>query len=286
MTDTALRIPPFTVRVRSGLSSVIEHLKFFYRTYPSGPSDGFVDFDICIAPGRGTRRLVRRQARFVVDGEDPFLPLPIDQAAPLLEWGLNWTIASRPLGFLVMHAAVLARDHRAVVLPGFPGAGKSTLCASLAWLHGWRLLSDELAILDPVDGMLVPNPRPISLKNESISIVASFPGVEIGPSYLDTRKGTISLASIPPASIAAAEERAQCEWMVFPTFTPGAAPSLEEITRAESFALISEQSFNRERMGETGFLALCAMLDRARCFRIEYGSTDDGLDLMERICRT
>jgi HprK-related kinase A len=279
-----LRIAPFNVRLRSPQRTVAEHLECFYATYPRLGTGSFIDFDLRIVGGRGMHRFWRPQARFLIDDQDPFLPLPAAQAAPLFEWGLNWAVASRALGYLVMHAAVLARDDRAVVLPGFPGAGKSTLCASLAWLRDWRLLSDELAILDPDSGRLLPNPRPISLKNASIDVVSRFPGVRMGPAYPDTRKGIVSHAAIPESSVAAAERPALCRWVVFPRFSPGAPPTIEEIPRAEAFALISEQSFNKERMGETGFAALCAMLGGAACFGIEYGSTEDGLRLIDEVC--
>ncbi|ATE59015.1 HprK-related kinase A [Thauera sinica] len=284
MLDTVLRIPPFNVRVRSPFAAVARHLHAFYAD-AGIPADGaFVDFDLRILPGTGLRRWWHPQARLELDGIEPFLPLPADQAAPLFEWGLNWSIASRALGYLVMHAAVLARNGEAVVMPGFPGAGKSTLCASLAFLERWQLLSDELAILDPAAGHLVPHPRPISLKNESIDIVSRFDGAWLGRQYPDTRKGTVSHAAVPAASRASAESPARCRWVVFPRFEAGCEPFVEEIPRAEAFALISEQSFNKERMGETGFVALCAMLDGARCYHIEYGSTADGLRLIGDIC--
>ena len=71
-----------------------------------------------------------------------------------------------------MHAAVFERDSSAVVLPGPSGVGKSTLCAALV-ARGWRLLSDEVAMIRPQDGLLQPYPRPISLKNESIEMIAA-----------------------------------------------------------------------------------------------------------------
>lgn len=272
------------MRIRSPFASVAQHLQTYYADARIEGTHAFVDFDLRILPGSGLRRWWHPQARLELDGAEPFLPLPADQAAPLFEWGLNWSIASRALGYLVMHAAVLARDGNAVVMPGFPGAGKSTLCASLTFLEHWQLLSDELAILDPATGDLVPHPRPISLKNESIEIVGRFDGARLGPRYLDTRKGTISHAMVPLSSQRAAESPARCRWVVFPRFEAECEPFMEEIPRAEAFALISEQSFNKERMGETGFTALCAMLDGARCYHIEYGSTADGLRLIRDIC--
>ncbi len=283
--DTLLEIPPFTVRVRSPFASVARHLAFFYGEYRRPGPDAFIDFDLCLRPGRGLRRWWKPQARFELDGDEPFYPLPADQAAPLFEWGLNFCVAHRPLGHLVMHAAVLARDDdRAIMLPGFPGAGKSTMCASLALCEGWRLLSDELAILDPADGRLWPHPRPISVKNQSIAVVSAFPGARVGPTYRDTRKGDVSHLACPPSAWQQAERRPKVAWVVFPRFDAGAAPRCEEISRAEAFALISEQSFNQERMGERGFDALCSMLDGARCFDIGYRSTAEGLDLVRQVC--
>lgn len=282
-----LRVSPVTIRVNTTLPSVAEHIEFFYGAYISqSPSDDgeFIDFDITLLPGRGIRRFWRPQSRFFLDASEPFLPLPLDQAAPLMEWGLNWCMASRPLGYLAVHAAVVARGADALLMPGFPGAGKSTLCASLVFLDGWRLLSDELALLDPGSGDLHPHPRPINLKNRSIDIVAGFPGARIGPRYIDTRKGTIALAAPPPASIYAAENPARCRWVVLPTYVANEEGWCEEISRAECFALIAEQSFNKDRMGEIGFKALCNMLDDAACYQIGYRSTEEALSLINSIC--
>jgi HprK-related kinase A len=283
--DVILDLPPVTVRVRSPFRAVREHIDKFYpqATATARDDDTFIDFDIRIAPGAGSRLWLRPQARFLLDHIDPFLPLPAAQAAPLLEWGLNWCLATRPLGYLVMHAAVVARGDDALVMPGFPGAGKSTLCAALSLIEGWRLLSDELAILSPESGTLQPNPRPISLKNESIAIVARFPDAVFGPVYRDTRKGTITHAAPPPSAHAAARMTARCRWVVFPRFIAGSQPFCEEIGRAEAFARIAEQSFNRDRMGETGFHAICEMLDHSRCFDIGYDSTESALALVREI---
>ena len=283
MIDAVLHIAPFNVRIRSPFAAVGQHLETFYSGSHRVSPGSFIDFDIQVLHGKAARRWWRPQARFLLDGAEPFFPLPADQSAPMFEWGLNWCVASRPLGYLVMHAGVLAHAGDALMLPGFPGAGKSTLCASLCLLDHWRLLSDELAILDPTTGLLQPHPRPISLKNASIGLVSAFPQVRIGPVYRDTRKGDISHAACPSASVAAAAETARVRWVVFPRFDAGSAPRCGEISRAEAFALISEQSFNKERMGEVGFDALCELLSGARCFEAVYGSTTEGLRLLGEI---
>ena len=77
------------------------------------------------------RRHLRPQAILRCDGRVPFKPLPMAQAMPMLEWGLNWVISSHAHDCLVLHAAVVERDGQALVLAADPGSGKSTLCAAL-----------------------------------------------------------------------------------------------------------------------------------------------------------
>lgn len=258
-------------------------MKLFYGDLLDAPRPEFIDFDIRLEHGTGLHRFWRPQARFLVDNQDPFIPLPVDQAAPMFEWGLNWAIASRALGYVVLHAAVLAKDDQAIILPGFPGAGKSTMCASLCHLAQWRLFSDELAILDPQNDLLIPNPRPINLKNTSIDLVANFSGARIGPRYHDTRKGTVAHAAAPTDSLLEAERPARPRWLVFPQFRANAPASIESMSRTEAFTLIQEQSFNRERMGAIGFQAVCTMLSSVECYSITYGSTQDGLSIIREL---
>jgi len=258
-------------------------LDFFYTGYLRCGASEFIDLNVQVLHGRGLRRWWHPQVRFLLDGTESFFPLPSQQAAPMLEWGLNWCIANRPMGYLVIHAGLLAQGDQALMMPGIPGAGKSTLSASLCFLDNWRLLSDELAILDPESGLMQPHPRPISLKNASITLVSSFSQAQLGQVYTDTRKGTISHAACPASSVATSDQAARVKWVVFPRFEKNSSPICEEISKTEAFTMIAEQSFNRDRMGAVGFDALCNMLTDTRCFQIVYGSTDEGLQLIRSI---
>jgi hypothetical protein len=78
---------------------------------------------------------------------------------------------------VLLHAAVLARDDRAVVFAAPTGAGKSTLCAALCE-SGWSYLSDELAIIDPHTLRVEPYAMPIGLKSASVGALAGLlPGL-------------------------------------------------------------------------------------------------------------
>ena len=285
--DTVLHIAPFHVRLRSPLAGVQRHVETFYGDVLRPGPGSFVDFDVQLLPAAGVRRWWQPQARFLLDGQEPFFPLPAAEAGPMFEWGLNWCVAQRPLGLLVMHAAVVANvQGDAIMLPGFPGAGKSTLCAALVLLLDWRLLSDELTLLAPASGLVHAHPRPIALKNNSIAVVREFAAARLGPVYRGTRKGDIAHAACPKASVTRAAEPARVRWVMFPRFEAGARPRIEETGRAEAFVRISEQSFNNERMGEAGFDGLCGLLSGARCFDLVYGSTADALALVQQATGT
>ena len=84
---------------------------------------------------------------------------------------LEWAIASVAVevlgeGYLLLHAAVLARNGDAILLPGGSGSGKSTLAAGLA-AAGFLLGSDEVAAIDPLSLEVLPFVRGICVKEGS-----------------------------------------------------------------------------------------------------------------------
>jgi HprK-related kinase A len=165
-----------------------------------------------------------------------------------------------------------------------PGSGKSTLCAALA-LRGWRLLSDELAMIGLDDGLLMPLPRPVSLKNQSIDIVRQLPGEPvIGPIARDTAKGTVAHMRAPRASVEAALTPVQPRWILFPQFAAGHALDIEAHGKAHTFMQLVSNSFNYPRLGVTGFEAMGRLVDACDGYTARYGSLDQIVPALESIC--
>lgn len=272
----AIEIAPFVTRIRAALPRVARALQLMYSAYPVDEA-GFCDFHIELVAGEGMRRWFRPQTNFQLDGKRPFKPLPLEQAYPMFEWGLNWCIANHCHRFLMLHAAVLARDRQAVILPGPPGSGKSTLTAALA-SRGWRLLSDEMALIVPSTLDLVPVPRPISLKNQSIELIRRFaPDAVVGPVWPDTRKGDIAHVRASAESIARAHEFATPRWVVFPRYEAGADASLEYLSKARAVARLAGNAFNMSRLGGDGFDCIVEVADACECHLFRYSRLDDAV---------
>ena len=270
-----LLIPPLAVRVQSQIEVVAEGLACLYADYQVPPSGGgFNDFHISLLP---RRRWFRPLCSFQLDGVQPFTPLALGEAFALFEWGLNWCVTSHCHQWVTLHAAVLERGGHAVVLPAPPGSGKSTLCAALMF-HGWRLLSDELTLLEPASGLVMPSPRPVSLKNASINVIRErAPSCTIGPVAHDTQKGTVAHLKVSQDSLLRASERALPGWVVFPKYARGA--SLEVRARGKAAALLdlAGNSFNQHVHGRAGFQALARLVDRCDSFDLRYSQLDQAM---------
>jgi HprK-related kinase A len=279
-----IRLGPVVFRIRSPFPAVASAVQFHYGEYDTGDTEDFVDFDICVTATGGFRRFVRRQVIFDFEGHRPFHPLPVAQAHPLLEWGLNWCIAANCHQYLIVHAGVVERAGRAMLLPARAGSGKSTLCAGLV-ACGWRLLSDELALIDMTSRSIVPIPRPISLKNASIDVVATaWKDSRISPPVADTTKGRVAYVSVPSQSIRRAHEPAALGWIVAPSFRDGADTELAPMPRADAFMHVVDNAINYSVHGREGFLVVADLVDGAECFRFSYGGRlDDAAQCLDAL---
>lgn len=274
-----LRTGPFVSRIVSTIPAIGENLHLLYAGYPVAADDGFTDFFVRLDRPWGVRRWVHPQVLFRFEDSTPFKPLPLDQAFAMFEWGLNWCVSGHCHQYLVFHAAVVEKDGHAMILPAPAGSGKSTLCAGLV-MRGWRLLSDELTLLDPATGTLVPLPRPVGLKNASIDVIRRFvPAAVIGRLANDTAKGTVAHMQPPNESIAHAADTALPGWIVYPRYVAGAPARLQAWPKARAFMHMANNGFNYSLHGAAGFDALSRLVDGSICHEFTYSDLDEAIAL-------
>lgn len=282
-TGLSIRTGPFVTRVYTSLEAAAEGIGLLYADYPLATTDEFADFHISLSRPGGMRRWIKPQVLFLFDGTPTFKPLPVEQAFPMFEWGLNWCVSSHAHSYLIIHAAVLEKHGHAAILPAPPGSGKSTLCAALA-RNGWRLLSDELALINVADGMVVPLPRPVSLKNASIDIMRAYaPEAIFSRKVSDTMKGTVAHMQAPADSVARAGEPARPGWVIFPRYEAGTVTRLTALPKARAFMRAADNAFNYSLLGEHGFARLAALIDASSCHEFSYSKLDEAIDTFNRL---
>jgi HprK-related kinase A len=272
-----IRTGPFLIHARTPIAHAIDGITTLYDGYPVTAHEPFADFHVALTASGGIRRFLRRQVDFEFDGEKPYRPLPLEQALPMFEWGLNAVIGGVAHQFLIVHAAVVARDGFAAVLPAQSGSGKSTLCAALV-NRGWRLLSDELTLISIDTGLVHPLARPMNLKNESIDVMRRFvPGAVFSRPTHDTVKGTVALMKAPADSVARAQETARAAWIVAPRWERGAVSTLTPKSRAATMIELGQNAFNYSIHGGRGFHLLADVVERCDCFDFRYSALDDAI---------
>ena len=279
----SLQIGPVAFRIGSAWRSPLAALAALYAGYPA-PADGLADFTVRLEPEKPWRRFIRPSV--AIQG-DYILPdaAPLSLAHGLLaaEMGMNLQMALGQKTYLLLHAATVEKDGRALVMTGESGAGKSTLAALLGE-RGWRLMGDEFALLDMATGALFPFPRAISLKNGAIEVMeAEVDAGRFGPRLAGTPKGEIRHMRPNAEAIARMGESARPALILFPRF--GAAPAVRHVGAAEVFMRLTQASTNYVALGRAGFDSLTGLIARHPALAIDYPDTDTAIGLVEDFWR-
>jgi len=278
-----LRTGPFVYCVRSRLPRVAQGVAELYGDFPLPEDERFADFHLRIARPRGLRRYIAPLASVAISGAGRFDPFPRSTVYPYFEWGLNWCVYNLATQYLVLHAATLERNGRAIMLIGPSGSGKSTLCASLA-LSGWRLLSDEFALFSLEDGLLSGLARPISLKNQSIELIARrFPDSRLGSPSGTLLKGTVAHVRPSPESVERVDQRAVPGWFVFVKYEPDSPAHLTPSRKGMAMMRIASYAFNYGILGRQGFETLGSAIQQCECYHLRYSELDEVIPLLDEM---
>lgn len=283
----SLAIGPFNFSISSTLNDVQINLYKLYASFPLLPDDSLIDFTVKVDKPKGIRRWYRPQVFFYLDEQSPFLPLPASQAFPLLEWGMNWCIGRHSHQFLMIHAAVLEKDGIAIILPADSGSGKSTLTALLS-LNGWRLLSDEMALIDHSTLKVQALCRPTSLKNQSIEVVQSIANeqahnITYSDIVNDTNKGTICHLKPEEEHVFQVANSVTATHVIFPKYTARKDELIEEVDQGIAMMQVIENSFNYNILGKTGFDTLCRLMNQVNCYNYRYSNNQAALSFFDQL---
>lgn len=281
------RIGAVDVLLTSSIAWVIrEHRRLYERHLVQGVAGRPFD-PVHIHVTRSALRPFRRHRYIVqVAGSTQFEPAKRQELIPYIEWAMNWEVPKVLPQFLQFHASSLVIDGLGIMLPGESGSGKSTLTTGLL-AGGARYLCDEFAMVHADTLQLHPYPRAICIKKPSFDAVESV-GVSIRAHqyYVKGSKGHV--AFIRPHEFGGGAIGSPCpvRFIVFPKYSPGAAPTLTPISRTEAAFALHHFCFNLLDARCVGLDVIAALVRGASCYRLTSGDLRETVDLLRNEVRS
>jgi HprK-related kinase A len=276
-----LRVGPVSFRIGSAWAGPLDQLRRLYAGYPEPEAP--CDFTVRLEPVRPWRRFLRPSVAIAGDYWLPdTAPLPLSLGLLAAEMGMNLQMALGQRRYLLLHAAAVEREGRALLMTGPSGAGKSTLAALLGE-RGWRFMGDEFALVGLDDGLLYAFPRAVSLKNGALALFPGAAAARLGPLLEGTPKGTIRHLRPNEEAVARMDEPAAPALILFPRFDLGLEPAVRPVGAAEVFVRLTQASTNYVALAERGFAALTRLVTSVPGRAIDYASGEQAIALVERL---
>lgn len=179
-----------------------------------------------------------------------------------VSWCNRMAIESRP-DHLNLHAAGLMPPNgdRCILVPGAPGAGKSSVtCAAMA--AGWGYLSDELVSID-TSGMAHSYPKPITLKQGTKALLphVDFDSIALGERQLRWYLRPAELGGSPTAI-------AQPFAVVFSEYRSDETTSMSPMSATEATVELATNA--QDELDDHGgaFLRMARVASTTQCFRM------------------
>ena len=269
------------VSLRSDCRSFVDEYRSLYESYRRESVDGEV-IEVRI---EARHRYPWRRGPFLIhsEGEEGFEVRHRYEVLPHLEWIINWQIIKKRADYVQLHASTLTSPEGALLLPGDPGAGKTTLTAGLLTL-GWSYLCDEFALIHPQTLEIHPYPRALCIKEPSFSVIdrLGLPLCRKTPYHKPT-KGRVAFLNpldVRPDIVGAPSP---IRWVVFPNYVAGATPALEPISRSQAAFQLLRQCFNFKAYRGRALEILTDVVRDAECFHLTSGEIHATCDLIQNL---
>lgn len=197
-----------------------------------------------------------------------------------LEYDIYNLLVDRLSDYYLIHAAVVAHNNKAIVLPARSGGGKTTLIAALLKSH-FRYLTDEIGVIDPHTLKVHPFPKPLNIKIGSLSLFEDF-----GPEMEVIKKNEINIEDkihhvlVKRSSIHPVDNPLPVGDIIFVEYDPRGKSRLTPISRANAIFELARCSFNQYRFKGKGIDILDGLVRGCECYELKFTEIGKGVNLI------
>ena len=178
-------------------------------------------------------------------------------------------IADRAENVHCLHAAAVAHNGHALIVPASSGAGKSSFTTWLA-ANGFDYVTDELILIDS-EQKLQGIARPIQIKAHGLEAINHL---IVEPELV--QQGRFANA-VPPASVGARFDTSRdlsVSMFVFIKFQKGTEFEFERLSSGDAGMRLMANHVNARSLEGHGFRAMMKLIRETPCYVLNYGGFD------------
>jgi hypothetical protein len=268
------------VKVYSNITGLRDSLKALYSAFPKGEllaknTEGVAYSVLEEKNGHSGKRPF-----VILEGDQPVYRAADEEKLFLyLEWFINGALLSKLDQFYQLHAGVVSKNGKGIILPGPSGSGKTTLVIELL-KHGFEYLSDEVALIDPETLKVFPFPRNLYVRKKDADFLSLFQFSGPGK-RLSTFERRLNIEVRVPEALVG--DPIGVTHVIFPTYSPSEKPQLILISRGAALIKMVKSSLNFIHYGASGIDTLIRLLEKADCFTLTTNNLEETVHLISSL---
>jgi hypothetical protein len=222
---------------------------------------------------------VQMASNVYCNGKPEGRAIRLSSLGPLVK-SVLWTIAVNAHDFVLdLHAGVVGKDGRCILLPAAPGSGKSSLTAALS-NSGLGYYSDEVALVERGSFQVSPVPLAICVKSTGWALMSRYyPELLSLPTH--RRGDDKQVRYVAPPATTVQKRPAQVSHIFFPRYSAEEPTQLIKLARSQALMRLMDQCLASRLRLETGEVReLVRWIGGIECYALTFSSLDEAVALV------
>jgi hypothetical protein len=230
-----------------------------------------------------------RTVQIRINGRIRYRYVPIAELAPFLEWIINSLVVRASWGqerYCLLHAAVVVKGRKGVLICGKSGAGKSSLSLALMYRHGYQYLTDEIACWDTETEKFVAYPKAIMLKERGfLRFQETYP--QLHTQMWDSKRFSQKVCFFNPSTKAPSRVRktAKINMVVFPRYRERESLRVSSLPKAQALLCLQKERFDSIGFSQGDFDKLTGLLNGTSVSRVLYHNVFEAADMIDALAK-
>ena len=228
-----------------------------------------------------------RSVQIRINGRIRYRQVPIIELGPFLEWIINSLVVRASWGqdrYCLLHAAVVVKGRKGILISGRSGSGKSSLSLALMYRHGYQYLTDEIACWDTYTEKIVAYPKAIMLKEQGLlRFQQTYP--KLHTRMWDSKRFSQKVCFFNPTQKSPSRVRktAKIRRVIFPRYRDRERLLVSPLPKAQALLRLQKERFDSIGFGQGDFNALSGLLRDTSVSKILYHNVFEAADMIDQL---